>query len=93
MAFVKYHQPCYLCDSSDAVSVNDDGSAYCFSCDKRIPNYEVKEGVNKNIVQAKLAKQQKVNVEKGEETKALTEQIVNLQAFALIGHANYNREG
>ena len=49
--------------------------------------------MNKNIVQAKLAKQQKVNVEKGEETKALTEQIVNLQAFALIGHANYNREG
>jgi len=30
-------------------------------------------------LQAKLAKQQKVNVEKGEETKALTEQIVNLQ--------------
>lgn len=39
MAFVRYHQPCPLCDSSDAVSINDDDSAYCFSCDKRIINY------------------------------------------------------
>ena len=67
MAFVKYHQPCYLCDSSDAVSVNDDGSAYCFSCDKRIPNYEVKEGVNKNIVQEiKVHRTNSVNEIEGE---------------------------
>ena len=67
MAFVKYHQPCYLCDSSDAVSVNDDGSAYCFSCDKRIPNYEVKEGVNKNIIQEiKVHRTNSVNEIEGE---------------------------
>mgnify|MGYP001486429262 CR=1 FL=1 len=30
--FVKYHLPCPLCSSSDAVSVNADNSAYCFSC-------------------------------------------------------------
>ena len=67
MAFVKYHQPCYLCDSSDAVSVNDDGSAYCFSCDKRIPNYEVKEGVNINIVQEiKVHRTNSVNEIEGE---------------------------
>ena len=67
MAFVKYHQPCYLCDSSDAVSVNDDGSAYCFSCDKRIPNYEVKKGVNKNIVQEiKVHRTNSVNEIEGE---------------------------
>ena len=40
MAFVKLHQPCPLCSSSDACSINDDGSAYCFSCSTRIPNYE-----------------------------------------------------
>mgnify|MGYP003150146987 FL=1 len=40
MGFVKYHQPCPVCDSSDACSINEDGSAYCFSCNKRIPNYE-----------------------------------------------------
>ena len=67
MAFVKYHQPCYLCDSSDAVSVNDDGSAYCFSCDKRIPNYEVKEGADKNIVQEiKVHRTNSVNEIEGE---------------------------
>ena len=43
MGFVKYHQPCPLCDSSDAASVNDDGSAYCFSCYKHIANYENSE--------------------------------------------------
>jgi len=67
MAFVKYHQPCYLCDSSDAVSVNDDGSAYCFSCDKRIPDYEVKEGADKNIVQEiKVHRTNSVNEIEGE---------------------------
>jgi len=67
MAFVKYHQPCYLCDSSDAVSVNDDGSAYCFSCDKRITDYEVKEGADKNIVQEiKVHRTNSVNEIEGE---------------------------
>lgn len=32
MTFVKTHQPCSLCGSSDAAGINDDGSAYCFSC-------------------------------------------------------------
>jgi len=39
VAFVKYHQPCPLCGSSDAASINEDGSAYCFSCDKRVNDY------------------------------------------------------
>jgi hypothetical protein len=32
MAFVKTHQPCLSCDSSDGMSVNEDGSTYCFVC-------------------------------------------------------------
>ena len=36
--FVKYHLPCHECGSSDAVSVNEDGSAKCFSCDKFYSN-------------------------------------------------------
>ncbi len=40
MAFVKYHVACPSCDSSDAVSVNDDGSAKCFSCGEFFPNYD-----------------------------------------------------
>ena len=40
MAFVKLHQPCPVCSSSDACSINEDGSAYCFSCNTRIPVYD-----------------------------------------------------
>ena len=40
MGFVKLHQPCHACGSKDAVSVNDDGSAKCFSCGKFFKNYE-----------------------------------------------------
>tara|TARA_Y100000592_G_scaffold58145_1_gene91082 strand:+ start:1909 stop:3558 length:1650 start_codon:yes stop_codon:yes gene_type:complete len=39
--FVKYHLPCPLCSSSDAVSVNKDGSAYCFSCQEYIKEYNM----------------------------------------------------
>ena len=51
MAFVKYHQPCPLCSSSDACSLNEDGSAYCFSCDKRVDNYEHLTGGNIENIQ------------------------------------------
>ena len=37
--FVKYHVPCPQCKSHDAVSVNEDGSAKCFSCDSFFPKY------------------------------------------------------
>mgnify|MGYP003110521529 FL=1 len=40
--FIKYHVPCHECGSKDAVSVNADGSAKCFSCDKFYSNYEGK---------------------------------------------------
>ena len=39
--FVKYHLPCPLCASSDAVSLNKDGSAYCFSCQQYIREYNM----------------------------------------------------
>ena len=39
--FVKYHLPCPLCSSSDAVSVNKDNSAYCFSCQEYIKEYNM----------------------------------------------------
>ena len=32
MAFVKLHLPCPSCPSSDALCVDDNGRAYCFSC-------------------------------------------------------------
>ena len=36
----KVHQPCPLCDSSDAVGVNTNGSAKCFSCGEFIFDYK-----------------------------------------------------
>lgn len=37
LKFVKYHLPCPKCKSSDALSMNEDGSAKCFSCDAFFP--------------------------------------------------------
>ena len=36
----KLHQPCPLCDSSDAVGINEDDSAKCFSCGEFMPSYD-----------------------------------------------------
>ena len=37
LKFKKYHLPCPACGSSDALSVNENGSAKCFSCDEFFP--------------------------------------------------------
>src|SRR6056300_481429 len=38
--FVKYHMPCPSCKSTDACSINEDGSAKCFSCNSFFPKYK-----------------------------------------------------
>ena len=43
LKFIKYHLPCPSCKSSDALSLNEDGSAKCFSCDKFFPKYNANE--------------------------------------------------
>tara|TARA_R100000935_G_scaffold22863_2_gene41987 strand:+ start:3825 stop:5513 length:1689 start_codon:yes stop_codon:yes gene_type:complete len=43
MAFVKTQQPCTECSSSDAVGINEDGSAYCFSCATFFKDYSTSE--------------------------------------------------
>jgi|DEB19_MinimDraft_3_1074340.scaffolds.fasta_scaffold11920_4 twinkle protein len=37
MAFVKTHLPCTACESSDGLSLNEDGSTKCFACDAYTP--------------------------------------------------------
>ena len=80
MAFVKFHQPCPLCDSSDAASVNDDGSAYCFSCDKRINNYQELTGgqPENNIKEFKVHKNNSTNYIEGNFV-ALTDRGISLE--------------
>jgi len=79
LAFVKYHQPCPLCKSSDAASLNEDGSAYCFSCDKRINNYQnlIGEPVENNVKEFKVYKNNSVNDIEGS-FAALTDRNISL---------------
>jgi len=38
--FIKHKLPCKKCGGSDPVSMNADGSAWCFSCSTRFPKYD-----------------------------------------------------
>jgi|TARA_R100001530_G_scaffold55897_1_gene40920 twinkle protein len=47
--FIALHKPCPSCKSSDALSINEDGSAKCFSCDKFFPKFKQPNStINKN---------------------------------------------
>ena len=61
----KVHQPCPVCNSSDAVGVNEDGSAKCFSCDTFMPNYEQSCEGNNMEVQKDNTFKQPDNIEVG----------------------------
>ena len=52
--FIKHKLPCPKCGSSDAVSLNANGSAKCFSCDSFFADYE--EASNGKIVEIKQPK-------------------------------------
>ena len=43
MAFVQTKLPCPACGGSDPVGLNEDGSAFCFSCHTRFDNYSTAE--------------------------------------------------
>ena len=65
MAFVEYHKPCHLCDSSDAVSINEDGSGYCFSCNERIHDYYGNRDYEDNVQDFKTYKNNTMNSNEG----------------------------
>ena len=46
--FVKTKLPCPKCGGSDPVGLNDDGSAWCFSCQTRFPKYD--EATNQDTI-------------------------------------------
>lgn len=43
MAFVEQHLPCVVCDSSDAMSIDDKGWGKCFSCGRNIPPEKIEQ--------------------------------------------------
>ena len=49
MGFVKLHQKCDDCGSSDALSYNDDGSSFCFSCGQHTPAHKATGGDVRDI--------------------------------------------
>ena len=57
MAYLKTHQPCEDCGSSDALTINDNRSTYCYSCQKYTPPDKVRtlhKPETKKQVNAKL---------------------------------------
>jgi len=78
LKFKKCHLPCPACGSSDALSVNENGSAKCFSCDEFFP-----KGVDKqdNIVS------NKTNM-----TETVRELNAHGGVFAKLADRNISRE-
>jgi twinkle protein len=56
--FIKHKLPCPDCSSSDAVSLNENGSAKCFSCNTFFPNYDgiIKGGTVVNMTNQSKSK-------------------------------------
>jgi len=53
MAFKKTHQSCDSCGSSDARSINEDGSSYCFSCNESVKGGAEPAQARPNTIKAK----------------------------------------
>ncbi len=49
--WVKYHQPCPKCGSSDAVSIDAAGDGYCFSCTGYLKNHDKEEVLSEELKQ------------------------------------------
>jgi len=50
LKFVKKHQPCPNCGSSDARSINDNGTSKCFSCKKFFKSYENEQTIEQDEI-------------------------------------------
>ena len=79
--FVDFHKPCPVCNSSDACSVNEDGSAKCFSCDTFIQDYYNKTGEDRP-----MEKQGTVTKLKDKQHYAL--EVPRNGVFSKIDHRN-----
>ena len=77
--FVEFHKPCPVCDSSDACSVNEDGSAKCFSCDTFIQDYYKQTGEEKGM---------EATVTKLKDNKHYALEVPRNGVFSKIDHRN-----
>ena len=67
MSFVKTNLPCPSCGGSDPVALNEDNSAWCFSCETRFPNYNQAMGGESQdqIVELKTYRNNSMNEAEG----------------------------
>tara|TARA_A100001391_G_scaffold44969_1_gene26435 strand:- start:14656 stop:16320 length:1665 start_codon:yes stop_codon:yes gene_type:complete len=90
--FVKFHLPCSECGSSDALSINEDGSAKCFSCNKFFPKYSSMR-VNNKSMQSFKQPERALNTEGGKYAK-LTDRGISLDTAKTYGvKIIYNTDG
>lgn len=81
MPFVKHNLPCLECGGSDPVSQNDDGSAYCFSCNTYFKQYGTSE-VQQDTVTDFTRYQPKQD---GASFNALTDRSISLETAKKYG--------
>jgi twinkle protein len=84
MSFVKYNQPCLECGGSDPVAINEDGSAWCFSCRYRYPNYKEAFSQQGEVVDFKEHKNNKKNTSGGD-FLPLTDRSISLETAKKYG--------
>ena len=88
--FVKTHLPCPACGSSDALSVNADGSAKCFSCNEFFTNYS--KG-NVTSMQKVKQPQRALNLDGGSFSRLIDRSISQETAQKYGVKVMYNADG
>jgi hypothetical protein len=87
MPFVKHRLPCPACGGSDPVSVNDNGSGWCFSCGTYLPNYSTAE-VQHNDVETEFEirlRNSKMNNSSTATFNELTDRKISLETAKKYG--------
>ena len=88
MAFVKHRQPCPECGGSDPVSVNEDGSAYCFSCSTYFKQYstaEVHQPIEDKTIEFESYSRTEQSYEDTRGYNALTDRGISLETAKKYG--------
>ena len=81
--FVEFHKPCPVCNSSDACSINKDGSAKCFSCQAFIQDYYKETGEDKPM---------EATVTKLKDNKHYALEVPKNGTFARLDHRNISEK-
>jgi len=88
--FIKTHLPCEACGSTDALSLNQDGSAKCFSCNEFFPKYQKGNITNmQNIKQPQRA----LNLDGGSFSRLIDRSICQETAQKYGVKVMYNADG